>query len=156
MMVTLAVAIVLLGVGVPLFQSMVANNRAVTTSNGLVTALQLARSEAVKRARNVTVCPVVDASTTPPVCGTAAQWGNGWTVYWDDGNTMEEHIRVWDMSEVGPTITTTAASVVFVSTGEVLAASAFQLEQPGTTGSQTRCVRAAVAGQIRMESGACP
>jgi len=149
LMVTLAVAIVLMGIGIPMYQSMVANNRSVAVSNAFSTALALARSEAVKRARNVTMCAVVDASASPPVCGSAAQWGNGWTVYFDDGGSADEHIRVWDMSDVSPTITASAASVVFESTGEASAAVNFDLEQDYALGSQHRCVTISAAGQIR-------
>ena len=64
LMVTLAVAIVILAVGIPVFSTMIANNRAAADSNALVTALQFARSEAVKRSAQVRVC-AGDGAPTP-------------------------------------------------------------------------------------------
>lgn len=149
LMSALAVAILLMSVGMPMYQGIVANNRAVTVSNSFVAALHLARSEAVKRGEDITVCSVVDATATPPVCGDATQWGNGWTVFRDDGGSMDEHLRVWNMSAISPTVTTGAADVVFDSTGESSATAAFQLEQSHAASGQTRCVNVSGAGQIR-------
>lgn len=149
LMSALVVAIVLMSFGVPMYRSLVANNQAVTVSNAFVMALQLARSEAVKRGENVTLCSVVDASASPPVCGNAAQWGGGWTVFYDNGNTVEEHLRIWDMASVSPTVTTTSASVVFESTGEASAAASFQIDQSSAASGQTRCIDVNGAGQIR-------
>ncbi len=46
LIVTIAVAAIIVSVGIPGFTSFVQNNRAVTHTNDLVTALNLARSEA--------------------------------------------------------------------------------------------------------------
>ncbi|WP_019591516.1 GspH/FimT family pseudopilin [Thioalkalivibrio sp. ALE20] len=58
LMVTIAVAAILLTVAVPGFQSLVQNNRATTAANQLSTAFNFARSEAVTRGVEVSVCPV--------------------------------------------------------------------------------------------------
>lgn len=49
LLVTLAVAAILLGIAVPGLRSMLLSNRLATTANDVVTALNLARSEAIKR-----------------------------------------------------------------------------------------------------------
>ncbi len=149
LMAALAVAILLMSVSVPMYQGIVANNRAVAVSNSFVSALRLARNEAVKRSENISVCAVVDASAVPPVCGSAGQWGNGWTVFRDDGSSADEHLRVWDMVSKAPTVTTAAATVVFESTGEATAAASFQLQQAHASSNQQRCVNVSGAGQVR-------
>lgn len=83
LMVTLAVAIVLLAVGIPAFNSLTARDISTSTVNNLVGALQQARVEALSRGETVAVCPL--AAATPcnpnaaPACA-AADWRCGWAV----------------------------------------------------------------------------
>lgn len=78
-MVTLAVAAILLATAVPSFVSMVRGNRVLTEVNALVSDLQFARSEAVKRGQPVSVCP---SSNGTSCLGTNA-WHSGWIVFPD-------------------------------------------------------------------------
>lgn len=55
LMITIMVAAILLVVAVPAMQTLVQNNRLTTQTNDFVSALQLARSEAAKRNRQITV-----------------------------------------------------------------------------------------------------
>lgn len=55
LMVTLAVAAIALTIAVPSFQSVFQSNRLVSQANELVTAINLARNEAIKRGVNVTL-----------------------------------------------------------------------------------------------------
>lgn len=82
LLVTLAVASILLGIGIPSFSNAVKNSRVSADYNELIHALYLGRSEAIKTASWVTICPrsSIDAMT----CGTStAQWKNGWIVFYD-------------------------------------------------------------------------
>ncbi len=79
LMVTVSVAAILLAVGVPNFSDMVKNNRMATTANELVGALNLARSEAIKRGVRVTVCKSAGGAT----CTTSGNWEQGWIVFTD-------------------------------------------------------------------------
>lgn len=72
LMTTVAIAGVLLVVAIPSYQTMVKNNCMTTDVNSLVTSLQQARSEAVKRHTNVTL--------TAGGTIAANEWGTGWTV----------------------------------------------------------------------------
>ncbi|OOG24909.1 pilus assembly protein [Thioalkalivibrio denitrificans] len=56
LMVTLAVAAILATIAVPGFWNLIQNNRVTTQTNELVSALNLARSEAIKRGESVSVC----------------------------------------------------------------------------------------------------
>lgn len=71
LMVTVSIAAILLGVAIPNFTSIIASNRLTTSANELVTALNLARSEAVKRGQQVVVRK------------TGTNWENGWQVFVD-------------------------------------------------------------------------
>ena len=85
LLVTVAVVSIMLAVGVPAYQRMTEDNRRVAIINSLAGALNLARSEAVKQARAVTVC----ASNDGNICSGNPDWSSGWIAFLDqnrDGN----------------------------------------------------------------------
>ncbi|MDP3330641.1 MAG: GspH/FimT family pseudopilin [Methylococcaceae bacterium] len=77
LMVTISIAAILLGVAIPSFTSTITSNRLTTNANELVTALNLARSEAIKRGQQVTVRRKGTTNT---------QWESGWDVFVDINN----------------------------------------------------------------------
>lgn len=79
LMITLAIAAIVLAIGVPSFQAMMRNNRVIANTNDFLSSLNLARSEAIKRGVGwrVVLCPGTAAG-----CAGAA-WGNGWIVFVD-------------------------------------------------------------------------
>lgn len=89
LMVTLAVLAILASIAVPGFQNLIQNNRATSMANELTTAMNLARSEAVKRGIEVSVCP--DGGT----------WWDGTTGGWfidisdDCGGNSDDALRAW-------------------------------------------------------------
>lgn len=64
LMVTIAVAAVLLTVAIPSFRDLLARNELTTTANAWVGALSTARAEAVKRNQSVALCGDDDAPTS--------------------------------------------------------------------------------------------
>ncbi len=82
LMTVLAVTGIVTG-GAPAVQSLVHEQRLVVHVNQLFGDLQLARSEAIKRAAQVTLCKSNDGTT----CSNAALWHEGWIVFLDaNGN----------------------------------------------------------------------
>lgn len=79
LMITLSVMAILMAIALPNFQSFVQNSRITTQANSFITALMLARSEAVKRGSTVTVC----RSTNGTGCSGVGNWENGWLVFVD-------------------------------------------------------------------------
>ena len=77
-LVTLAVAAILIVVAIPSFQNMTKSNRLTTSVNDLVYALNLARSEALKSG-SASVCPSNDQQT----CSDNGSWTDGWIVFSD-------------------------------------------------------------------------
>ncbi len=69
LMVTLAVAIIILAVAVPSFRSTTHSTRMTAQVNAFASFLMLARAEAVKRQRNITVASVAGAGSN--------EWGGG-------------------------------------------------------------------------------
>lgn len=83
LMVTLSIMAILMAIALPNFQSFIQNSRMTTQANNFITALMLARSEAVKRGSTVTVC----SSTNGMACSGLSNWENGWLVFVDaDGD----------------------------------------------------------------------
>jgi type IV fimbrial biogenesis protein FimT len=88
LLVTLTIAAILLAVGVPAFNSSIASARASDGANSLLAALEVARSEAVRRGVNVSVCRVTAVPAT--ACSNAAagsfvagDWAAGWMMFAD-------------------------------------------------------------------------
>ena len=75
MMVTLLVLGILLGIAVPSFRDASLSSRLTGYANDLVAGAQIARSEAIKRNRTVTLCASQDGTS----CAAA---GVGWEVGW--------------------------------------------------------------------------
>ncbi len=98
-LIELMIVVVILVIGaslaLPAFQSMIANNQVTTSSNELLTAINLARTEALKRGRPVAVC----ASDDGDDC--SGDWSEGWIVVndanraGDDSIDEGEIIRIW-------------------------------------------------------------
>lgn len=86
LLVTISLASILLAIAVPSFRELTIGNRLTTQANEFAAAVQLARSEAIKRNRNVTLCRV--ASNQPDTCVTSsADWTN-WIVLAGNGTVV--------------------------------------------------------------------
>jgi type IV fimbrial biogenesis protein FimT len=84
LIVAISIAGILMALAIPSFSDMIRNNRLTTYTNELVTALNVARSEAVKRGQQVVVRK------------TGTNWENGWQVFVDvdrpAGNAAKENV----------------------------------------------------------------
>lgn len=70
---------ILAAIAIPSFRGFTRSSQSVSAANDLVSALSLARSEAVTRATPVTVCKSADQAT----CVTTDEWDQGWIVFVD-------------------------------------------------------------------------
>jgi len=80
LLITLSIAAILLTTAAPSFTDIIKNNRMTTQLNELVAGLNVARSEAIKRANFVTVCMSSDYTN----CN--GNWSDGWIVFPDFNN----------------------------------------------------------------------
>jgi len=85
LIVTLAVAAIILSVGVPSFRGVIMDNRLVSQSNQFVTSVKMARSAAVRYQRPATVCSTANFDAAVPTCSADNDWSDGWFV-WVDKN----------------------------------------------------------------------
>lgn len=95
MMVVLAVASVLLGIGLPRLSVFFQNSRMTTNTNALVGAFQIAKSEAIKRQVPITLCRSGDQVNCDR--DAANTWEDGFIVFYDangnwiyDGDTSSD------------------------------------------------------------------
>ncbi|WP_310446603.1 GspH/FimT family pseudopilin [Thiobacillus sp.] len=95
LIITLAIAGILLAIAVPNFISFVQNSRLTNQANDFVTALNYARSEAIKRGVRTTVC----SRATDDSCAGSTTWDAGWLVFVDcdfDGVVDDGNCPDWD------------------------------------------------------------
>ena len=157
LMVTLAIATILITVAIPGFRTLIQGNRATAQSNELLSAFSLARSEAVKRGLRVSVCSSTDQAT----CAASTNWATGWIVFTDDTGTAgtmdgtDEIIRVWDALN-GLTLTGTTNNVQFLGSGLVNAGSTLTLTPTDCTGNQRRTLSITAVGRASISDTACP
>jgi type IV fimbrial biogenesis protein FimT len=88
LLVILTISAILVAMAVPSFQAMIQSNRISGAANSMLSSLDLARSEAIRRANNVTVCRSTNADAPVPACSSAAaggyaadDWAAGWIVF---------------------------------------------------------------------------
>lgn len=111
LLVGLAIGAILLTIAIPGYSFLINGSRLTAVTNDLVTALHLARSEAIKRGVRVTVCKTSSATNTVPTCDVSAYWQQGWLVFVDGGTTGviefgDTLLRVQDSESLAVTITT--------------------------------------------------
>ena len=83
LMISVLILALLMGIGIPAFESTIQNNRMTSNLNAFITSLNQARSEAVKQNQEVVVC----TSTNGTSCAGNTNWENGWVVFVDrDGD----------------------------------------------------------------------
>ena len=147
LMVTLTVLGIVLAWAIPSFNTILSNNRLETAAHELHGALQLARSEAVKRREGVRLCALVDGDMDE--CATDADWSEGWLMVAGD-----EVLRVWqmtgDLDIDGP-----ADGITFGSSGMSGAAADFAVAGAACVGDQKRELKVSPVGQVTLRRGEC-
>ncbi|HNP37135.1 MAG TPA: GspH/FimT family pseudopilin [Woeseiaceae bacterium] len=108
LLVTLAVASILLAVGVPSFSSVFASNRQHAEINALFHAIHVARKESIMRKRVVSLCPSVDGKQ----CNPGRDWSSGWLMFdnidRDEPPMVDAGEALLTVHEVDPLIQLTA------------------------------------------------
>jgi type IV fimbrial biogenesis protein FimT len=135
LMVTVAVLVVLMAVGVPSFRSFVQSQKVKSASFELMSALVVARSEAVKRNTDVKLEP-----------DTEGAWASGWAVKYGAGpTTVLKQAALPGLTITGPT------SVIYKGTGRAGGSANFTV----TGDSSVKCVMVDSSGIASTKQGAC-
>lgn len=157
LMVIVAIAAILLTLGLPSYQLMLRNNCMSSTSSSLVASLQLARSEAIKRRANVSVVAGQPGAGPGPVTN---EWGGGWYV-WFDGNGDDDYDANEELRVTTPVCTATVDETTADRTIMVYGSDGFILN-PGnfavcidSTGEEGRWVDISATGRPTTERRFC-
>jgi len=99
LLVTVMVVGILMAVGFPSYQQLVANNRSIGQVNELVASLNLARSLAIKKHRDVTMCASrdqatcnIDAPVSEVPIAERNNWEEGWIIQVDGEATISHQV----------------------------------------------------------------
>ena len=150
LMVTLAVLAIVISLAAPSFSNMLQENRLSALTNELQGALQLARSEAVKRRVNVAVCR---SNADQSDCENGTDWAGGWLMMAND-----EVLKVWDPAQ-GVTVTGPSTGVTFRGNGMTTLIpeedEGWTITHSNCTGQQTRSLTVRATGSTTLAKGAC-
>jgi type IV fimbrial biogenesis protein FimT len=137
LLVTLAIVAILASIAAPSFSVLIENQRVRSAAHGLMSAMNLARSEAVTRNTDI----AVSAAT--------GGWSNGWTV--KAGTTL----LLSDDSVGGVAITGSVSSFTYNSSARASVAATFVLVPSSGNASRSRCVSISLNGKPNSKSGGC-
>lgn len=160
LMITIAVLAILMSTAIPAMRTTIQNNRMSGISNELVTALQLARSEAIKRSAPVSVC----ASSDQASC--TGGWEDGWIVFLDgsaigqNSATVSEILQVW--GSMGGSVSNDGDDpdfIRYIPNGAVDRAAdfpvVFKLEIPNCRGDNNRDIEVVRTGRAAISRADC-
>lgn len=158
LVITLALAAIILSAAAPSFRDLVQNNRITAQVNEFVTALNVARSEAIKRGVTLRVSAF-------PGGGASNEFGLGWRVWSDvdgDGNyDIGEELRESAALNGGATLNSVndISELQYLPSGflNITAGTnrSFQLRIPECSGNQARDITILPTGRANMASVAC-
>lgn len=158
-MVAVGVLAVLLVVGVGSFREVTRNSRVRAQANKVVSAMNLARSEALKRSLPVTVCPSADGAD----CDGATDWAGNLIVFVDRetaGAVDDDDLLVqqFDASSPGITVDSSEDFVQFTGSGltNLAAAATVDIHHEDCTGTGARRINISVAGRSASSAVECP
>jgi len=108
LMVTIAIVAILAAIAFPNFEASIRSNRIATSTNELIGALTLARSEAMRSPGGAVVCASSDGANC------TGSWNQGWIVWMDlNGNrNLDGNDRVIRASQARNRITVTEKNAV--------------------------------------------
>jgi type IV fimbrial biogenesis protein FimT len=96
LLITLSISTLLLAVAIPSLSSFIDDNRLSSRTFELVGAMNLARSEAIKRGAWVSLCKTKHPEATPTVCQADAGWEQGLVIFVDNTQEIGNQLGVID------------------------------------------------------------
>ncbi len=85
LMITISIVAILLTVGVPSLKTFMQGNQLIASTNELISALHVARSEAIKLNSRVSIC----SSSNGKSCSGSSSWKEGWIVFVDADGLLD-------------------------------------------------------------------
>ncbi|WP_419535090.1 GspH/FimT family pseudopilin [Endozoicomonas sp.] len=158
LLVSLSVAAILIAVSAPSMKALIVNNRIDNVTDEVYGSLMLARSEAIKRQRTVSLCSTVDDLTCDE---NNAGWHHGWLIFTDESddgllNDSDQLIRrVAEQSDLISIVWNRGYSLRFNSRGQTTQAGTFQICDQENN-SDSKAIVISMTGRLRTEEqGSC-
>lgn len=163
LMVTISIISIVLAFGIPWFGNVITENRMATQANELVSAIAVARSEAIKQRVTVRLCSSEDTDAENPTCAGSNDWAQGWLVYADANNDgvadAGEAIRVAEPLRAGSTLEAGENSIAFDSRGFLMSNPVVFNLAPNASScqdGQARDIALSASGHPSVTKEACP
>ncbi|MFZ6676230.1 GspH/FimT family pseudopilin [Undibacterium sp. Xuan67W] len=179
LMLVIVIVGVLASIGIPSYRTFISTGKITTATSSLHGALLLARTEAIKRGKNVTICRSETANAAVPSCsttdstpGTNSGWADGWIIFTDDNNNgtyqpgnnppeiliFAQGSQAKDLTDISIMPSVPQKFLTFNSTGQVFGASIQMLVNKPTWDSDTshnRYICIASGGRARVSTSTC-
>lgn len=166
LIVVVALVAILTVIATPPLQSMVRNNRAAAQANQLVSALHIARSEAITRGASISLCARADSGSG---CSSGrADWTQGWLVFSDFAGTgsysspQDEVLQVFPPLSSDSTLEPQQGSQIitfgaggFLDPAVHASGVTFALGVSGCTGNENRQIEINLQGRTSMNRQPC-
>lgn len=140
LMITLSVAAILMALAVPNFTTTIKNNRLTTQANELISSINYARSEAIRRGTSVSL----ESGST--------NWHTGWTIKDKDSAVIRNH----EAFDSGSSLVGSVTTVTYKGTGFISAAAAITYtlcdDRSGETG---RTITISLTGRPSVANVTC-
>jgi type IV fimbrial biogenesis protein FimT len=153
LIITVALVSIVTAIAIPSMRTFGQNDRLTTSINVMIGHLAYARSEAVKRSQQVSLCVSNDATT----CTGGNNWEDGWIIYIDAdaSNTFdasEEVLRAQQALGKNQTLTPTtfASQVTYDYRGFATSTGSFQLCD-SRTGPHGKTISISNTGRVRFQ-----
>ncbi len=113
LIITLTIAGILLALAAPNFSGFVKNNRLTSQANGFMADVAFARSEAIKRGANITICRSKDGAG----CFSGTKWHEGWIVVDGANNVLRVHEELTGKNTMTASAPAVADNIVYNRSG---------------------------------------
>lgn len=148
LMVTVAIVAILAGVAAPAMQGMIIQSRLSGQTNDLVSAIQFARGEAIKRNQPVRLCRTENSGAA--VCSGAGRWEN-WVVL-NSNDTVLRQGSVGDSLRLSSTLGNGTLTFAPNGISNIIAnvADTLTLCSPDASSSNTRQIQVGIVGRSTL------
>ncbi|MCS5712492.1 GspH/FimT family pseudopilin [Candidatus Berkiella aquae] len=165
LLITILVLAIVMAIAIPSFYSIIQNNLTVATSNDLMISLNYARSEAIKRGANVSLCPAADQTFS----GCGNDWNQGWLIFvnpnantnYSASNSAQVLLRTQSFSGATPNITTSPSTSLANYNSAGFAGTntsnlTFNISATGCQGPYARSLNISMTGRVTVTKSNCP
>lgn len=160
LIVTVAIVAILAAIALPSFARVIASNRVAAGVNEFIAAVNLARTEAIRRGRPAGVCAydvsALDDDTEIESCG--SDWDKGFVVYFEDAENSSKKvvIREGRFNSKDTVTSSDMSDISFTSRGAGSTSGKLSYKPVDEDyAGLARCLNISLTGSVSTSSGDC-